>query len=178
MPPLNSQQHFSRRLAQAKASFFFVKRLSSPGAGIRPFLAHRIAQGLLLPIATYGAYFLTPNTRSLTALNSFWHSVCRWVTNNFYSTPTSILPREVCLPLMASYSKYRRDLAAIHIACASPTHNTAAARLPPSFPSLPVPRASDSSGPLTRGLSSSYLPLNWRTPVLSSPLRNHPRSTL
>ena len=172
-PPLNSQQHFSRRLALASASFSFVKRLSSPGAGIRPFLAHRIAQGLLLPIATYGADFLTPNTRSLTALNSFWHGVCRWVTNNFYSTSYSILLREECLAPMDSYCKYRRDLAAIRIAYAPPTHNPAAARLPPSFPSLSIFRANDSSRPLTRGLSSFYLPRNWRTPVPSPPLRNH-----
>ena len=104
-PPLNSQQHFSRRLALARASFSFVKRLSSPGAGIHPFLAHRITQGPLLPIATYGADFLIPNTRSLTALNSFSHSVCPWVTNNFYSTPTLILLREACLAPMDSYCK-------------------------------------------------------------------------
>ena len=172
-PPLNSQQHFSRPLALAKASFSFVKRLSSPGAGIHPLLAHRIALGLLLPIATYVADFLTPNTRSLTALNSFWHSVYRWVTNNFYSTPTSILLREACLASMDSYCKYRRDLAAIRIACAPPTHNLAAARLPASFRSLSVFRAVDSSCPLTRGLSSFYLPLNWRSPVPSPPHRNH-----
>ena len=111
-PPLNSQQHFSRRLALARASFYFVKRISSPGAGVRPFLAHGVAQGLLLPIATYGADFLTPNTRSLTALNSFWHSVCRWVTNNYYSRPTSILLHQACLPPMDSYCKYKRDLVA------------------------------------------------------------------
>ena len=80
-----------------RASFSFVKRLSAPGVGIRPFPAHGIAQGLLLAIASYGADFLISNTRSLTALNSFWHCICRWVTNNFYSTPTSILLREACL---------------------------------------------------------------------------------
>ena len=172
-PPLNSQQHFSRRLALARASFSFVKRLSSPDAGIRPFLTYRIAQGLLLPIATYGANFLISNTRSLNALNSFWHSVCWWVTNNFYSTPTSILLREAFLASIDSYCKYRRDLAAIRIACAPPTHNPAAARLPSSFSSLSTFRANDSSHPHPRGLSSFYLPLNWRTLVPSPPLRNH-----
>ena len=72
-PPLNTQQHFSRRLALAKVSFVFVKRLASPGAGVCPFLAHRVGQGLLLPIAIYGADLLIPNTRSLNALSSFWH---------------------------------------------------------------------------------------------------------
>ena len=171
-PPLNSQQHFSRRLALARASFSFVKRLSSPGAGIRPFLAHRIAQGLLLPIVTYGADFLIPNTQSLTALNSFWHSVCRWVTNNFYSTLTSILLREAFLASIDSYCTYRRVLAAIRITCAPPTHNPAVARVPSSFSSLSTFRANDSSRPHPRGLSSFYLPLNWRTLVPSPPLRN------
>ena len=33
-PPLNSQQHFSRRLALAKASFALVNRLSSQGGSV------------------------------------------------------------------------------------------------------------------------------------------------
>ena len=70
-PPRNSEQEFSGHLALARASFSFVKRLSSPGNGIRPFLAHRISQGHLLPITTYGADFLIHNTRSLSALNYF-----------------------------------------------------------------------------------------------------------
>ena len=74
---------------------------------------------------------------------------------------------------MDSYCKYRRDLAAIRITCAPPTHNPATARLPASFPSLSVFKANDSSLPITRGLSSFYLPLNWRTPVPSPHLRNH-----
>ena len=159
-PALNSQHHFSHRVSLAQASFSFVKRLSSPGAGVRPFLNHRIALGLLLPILTYGSDLLTPNSHSLEAMNSFWHRTCRWVTNCFYSTPTSILTREACLPPVAAYCRYRRRLAALRVACAPPTHNPAAARLPPSFPSLSVFRAQDSSRHLTRGLSSVYLPLD------------------
>ena len=93
-PTLNTSHHFNHRLALANASFSFVKRLSSPGGGTRPFLAHRVAMGLFLPILTYGADLLVPNHRTTQSMNSFWHPVCRWVTNNFYSTPTSILTRE------------------------------------------------------------------------------------
>ena len=170
---LNSQHHFSHRVSLAQASFSFVKRLSSPGAGVKPFLNHRIAQNLLLPILTYCSDLLTPNTHSLRAMDSFWHRVCRWVTNCFYSTPTSILTREACLPPIAAYCGYRRKLAALRIACAPPTQNPAPARLPPTFPSLSAFRAQDSSRHITKGLSSIYLPLDWRTPTPTPSIRKH-----
>ena len=129
--------------------------------------------GLFLPILTYGADLMIPNNGTTQSMNSFWHRVCRWVTNNFYSTPTSILTREACLPSIDAYCRHRRRLAALRIACAPPTHNPAAARLPPSFPSLSSYRALDSTRHLTKGLSSFYLPLNWRTPVPSPPMRKH-----
>ena len=172
-PALNSLHHFAHRVSLAQASFSFVKRLSSPGAGVRPFLNHRIAHGLLLPILIYGSALLVPNSHSLGAMNSFWHRTCRWVTNCFFSTPTSILTREACLPPIAAYCRYRRRLAALRIACAPPTQNPAAARLPTSFPSLSVFRAQDSSRHLTRGLSSVYLPLDWRSEVPTPPIRKH-----
>jgi len=103
----------------------------------------------------------------------FWHRVQRWTTNNFFSTPTSILAREACLPPIVSYCRYRRRLAALRVACAPPYANPAAARLPPSFPSLSSFRAEDSSRHFTKGLSSVYLPLDWRTKVPSPPLRKH-----
>ena len=129
--------------------------------------------GLFLPILTYEADLMIPNNRTTQAMNSFWHRVCRWVTNNFYSTPTSILTREACLPPIDAYCRHRRRLAALRIACTPPTHNPAAARLPPSFLSLSSYRALDSTRHLTKGLSSYYLPLNWRTPVPSPPMRKH-----
>ena len=106
-------------------------------------------------------------------MNFFWHRVCRWVTNNFHSTPTSILSREACLPPIDAYCRHRQRLTALRIACAPPTHNSAAARLPASFPSLSSFRALDSTRHLTKGLSSYYLPLDWRTPVPSPPMRKH-----
>ena len=172
-PALNSEHHFAHRVSLAQASFSFVKRLSSPGAGVRPFLNHRIALGLLLSILTYSSDLLTPNSHSLTAMSSFWHRRCRWVTNCFYLTPTSILTWEDCLPPIDAYCRYRRHLVAIGVACAPPTYNPAAARLPASFPSLSVFRAQDSSRHLTKGLSSVYLPLDWRSTVPTPPIRKH-----
>ena len=172
-PALNTSHHFNHCLALANASFSFVKRLSSPGGGTRPFLAHRAAMGLFLPILTYGADLLVPNHRTTQSMNSFWHRVCRWVTNNFYSTPTSILTREACLPPIDAYCRHRRKLAALRIACALPTQNPAAARLPSSFPSLSSFRALDSTRHLMKGLSSYYHLLDWCTPVPSPPMRKH-----
>ena len=150
-----------------------MKGLPSPGGGTRPFLAHRVPMGLFLPILTCGADLLVPNHRTTLSMDSFWHQVCRWVTNNFYSTPTPILTREACLPQIDAYCRHRQRLAAVWIACAPPTHNPATARLPSSFPSLSSFGALDSSRHLTRGLSSYYLPLRWRTPVPSPTMRKH-----
>jgi len=173
-PALNTTHHFRHRLSLAQTIFSFVKRLSSPGAGVKPFLCHRIANGLLLPILTYGADLLTPNSSALRSMDSFWHTVRRWTTNNFFSTPTSILSREACLPLVISYCRYRRRLAARRVACAPLYANPASARLPQSFPSLSSFRAQDSSRHLTVGLSSVYLPLSWRTKTPSPATRKHP----
>jgi len=97
-PALTASHHYRHTLSLAQAVFSFVKRLSSPGAGVRPFLCHPVVQVLLLPILTYGADLYTPNSSALWGMNIFWHRVHRWTTNAFYSTPTSILSREVCLP--------------------------------------------------------------------------------
>ena len=172
-PALTATHHYRHRLLLAQAAFSFIKRLSSPGAGVRPFLCPRIAQGLLLPIPTYGANLYTPNPCALRGMNSFWHRVQRWTTNTFFSIPTSILSREAYLPPIVSYCRYRRRLAALRVACAPPTNNPASVRLPASFVSLSAFRAQDSSPHLTRGLSLIYLPLDWRTPIPSPPLRKH-----
>ena len=70
-PALNTSHHFNHRLALASPSFSFVKRLSSPGGGTCPFLAHRVAMGLFLPILTYGADLLVPNHRTTMSMISF-----------------------------------------------------------------------------------------------------------
>jgi len=172
-PALNTTHHFRPRLSLAQAIFSFVKRLSSPGTGVKPFLCHRIANGLLLPILTYGTDLLTPNSAALRSMDSFWHRVQRWTTNNFFSTPTSILSRKACLPPVVSYCRYRRRLAALRVACAPPYANPASARVPQSFPSLSSFRAQDSSRHGMVGLSSVYLPLSWKTRTPSPPIRKH-----
>jgi len=172
-PSFNTAHHYRHRLSLAQAIFSFFKRLSSHGAGVRPFICQRITNGLLLSILTYGADLLTPNYAVLRGMNSFCHRVLRWTTNNFFSTPTSLLSREACLPPIAPYCKYMRRRAALTVACAPPNANPASARLPQSFPSLSSFRAQDSSRPLTIVLSSVYLPLNWRTRVPSPPIRKH-----
>jgi len=117
-PALTSTHHFRHRLSLAQAIFSFVKGLSSPRAGVQPFLCHRIASGLLLPILTYGSDLLTPRYTALRGINSFWHRVQRWTTNNCISTPIPILARETCLPPIISCCRYRRRLAALRVACA------------------------------------------------------------
>jgi len=89
-PALTTTHHYRHRLSVAQAAFSFVRRLASPGAGGSPFLCHRIAQGLLLTILTYGADLYIPNYCALRGMNSFWHRVERRTTNALYSTPTSI----------------------------------------------------------------------------------------
>jgi len=172
-PALNTTHHFRHRLSLAQGIFSFVKRLSSPGAGVKRFLCDRIANGRLLPILTYGADLLTPKSSSLRSMDSFWHRVQQWTKNNFFSTPTSILSREACLPPVVSYCRFRRRLAALRVACAFPYANPASARLPQSFPSLSSFRAQYSSRHLTITLSSFYLPLSWKTDIPSPVTRKH-----
>ena len=101
-----------------------------------PLLLARTDPPLPRPPCRYGALssypkvranLLVPNHRTTASMNSFWHRVCRWVTNNLYSTPTAILTREACLSPIDLYCRHRRRLAALRIACAPPTHNPAAA---------------------------------------------------
>jgi len=171
IPSLTTTHHWGHRLFLPKLSSPSSKACSPQGSVLDPSCALRIANGLLLPILTDGADLLTPNSSALRGMNSFWHRVQGRTTNGFFSTPTSILSREVCLPPIISYCRYRRRLAALGGTCAPPTGNPTSARLPPSFPSLYALRSQDSSRPLTRGLSSIYLPLSRRTEVASPQLR-------
>jgi len=150
-PTLTSTHHFMHMLGLAQAIFPFVKRLSYPRAGVRPFLCHSIAHGLLLCIVTYGADLLPDNFYSPRGMNSISHRVQRWTTNNFLFTPTSIpvLCCEPCLPLIVSYCRYRIGLATLRITSAPPTMNPISARLWSCFPSLSALRAQDSYRHLT-----------------------------
>jgi len=160
-------------LALAQGAFVLVRRLSPPGAGLPPYLCHRLATSLIAPILLYGADLFTPSVGTTTRLDTFWRKVQRWTTNCFSATPTGILSVESCLPPVSLLVTHRQRLAALRVVCSPPWVNPATARLHPSFPSLSGYRAPDSSRTLTRGLSSVYLPLHWKTPRPVPPIRNH-----
>jgi len=174
-PALDPAAHLSRRLALAQGAFALVGRLtrSPPGAGLPPYLCHRLATSLIAPILLYGADLFTPRVGTTTRLDTFWRKVQRWTTNCFSATPTGILSVESCLPPVSLLVTHRQRLAALRVVCSPPQVNPATARLHPSFPSLSGYRAPDSSRALTRGLLSVYLPLNWKTPRPVPPIRNH-----
>ena len=98
-----------------------------------------------------------------THLNTFWYKVQRWTTNCFPATPTRILAVESCLPPVSLLITHQQRLVALRIVCSLRSVNPATAWLHPSFPSLSVHRAPDSSRALTRGLMSLYLPLHRKT---------------
>jgi len=172
-PALDPAAHFSRRLALAQGAFALIRRLSPPGAGLPPYLCHRLATSLIAPILLYGAGLFTPSVGTTNRLDTFWRKVKRWTTNCFSATPTGILTVESYLPPVSLLITHRQRLAALRVVCSPPSVNPATARLLPSFPSLSAHRAADSSRALTRGLSSVYLPLKWKTPRPVPPIRNH-----
>jgi len=172
-PALDTAAHFSGRLALAQGAFALIQRLSPPGAGLPPYLCHRLASSLIAPIVRYGADLFTPSVGTTTRLDTFWRKVQRWTTNCFSATPTGMLAVESCLPPVSLLITHRQRLAALRVVCSPPGMNLATARLHPSFPSLSVHRAPDSLRALTRGLSSVYLPLHWKTPRPVPPLRHH-----
>ena len=138
-----------------------------------PYLCHRFATSLIAPILLYRADLFTPSVGTTTCLDTFWRKVQRWTTNCFSAAPTGILSVESCLPPVSLRITHRQRLAALRVVCSPPSVNPATARLHPSFSSLSVYRAPDSSRALTRGLSSVYLPLHWKTPHPVPPMRNH-----
>jgi len=100
-PALDSSAHFSRRLALTQGAFALIRRLSPPGAGLAPYLCHRLATSWVAPILLYGADLFTPSAGAMVRLNIFWHKVQRWTTNCFSATTTGILAVESCLPPVA-----------------------------------------------------------------------------
>jgi len=127
----------------------------------------------MAPILLYGADLFTPRVGTTTRLDTFWRKVQRWTTNCFSATPTVILSVESCLPPISLLIAHRQRLAALRVVCSPPSLNPGTARLHHSFPSLSVQRAPDSSRAITRGLSSRYVPLHWKTPCPVPPIRNH-----
>ena len=91
-------------------------------------------------------------------MDVFWHKVQRWVTNCFSTTPINILAVESSLPPIDLLLAHKRRLAAVTLACTPSPICTAAARLPPTFPSPYQFRTGDSLRPAV-----------WRKP-LTGPL--------
>jgi len=170
-PTLDSSANFQHRLALAQGAFALIRRLSPAGAGLAPYLCHRLATSLIAPILLYGADLFTPGVGATARLNTFWHNVQRWTTNCFSATPTGILWVESCLPPIPLLISQRQKLAALRVVCSPPEVNPATARLHVSFPSLSPHRAGHSSRALMRGLTSD-LPLYWKTPRPVPPIRN------
>ena len=172
-PALDSSAHFSRCLALAPGAFALIRRLSPPGAGLAPYLCHRLPVSLVSPILLYGADLFTPSAGAMARLNTFWHKVQRWTTNCLSVTPTGILAVEYCLPRVPLLIFQRQRLASLRVVCSPPEVSPATARLHTSFPLLSAHRATDCSRALTQGLSSVYLPLHWKTRRPVPPMRNH-----
>jgi len=127
----------------------------------------------MAPILLYGEDLFTPSVGTTTRLDTFWRMVQRWTTNSFSATPTGTLSVESCLPPISLLITHRQRLAALRVVCSPPSLNPATARLHRPFPSLSPYRAPDSSWALTRGLTSVYLPLHWKTTRPVPPIRNH-----
>ena len=97
--------------------------------GLAPYMNPRLASGLILPILTYGADLLVPNSAMLNKMTVLWNRVLRWVTNCFLSTPVCVLPCEACLPPLDLLLPHKRRMAAFRMACSSPFINPAPAKL-------------------------------------------------
>src|SRR5207237_6311060 len=82
-PSMDTTPHFTKRLALAQGAFATIKQLSSPGAGLPPYLNRRLAIGLLLPILTYGCDLFSPNMSMQNKMTVFWNRVMRCITNCF-----------------------------------------------------------------------------------------------
>jgi len=76
-PALDPAAHCSRRLALAQGAFALVRRLSPPGAGLPPYLCHRLATSLIAPILLHGADLFTPSVGTTTRLDTFCCKVQR-----------------------------------------------------------------------------------------------------
>jgi len=172
-PAIDSSAPFSHRLSLAQGAFALIRSLSPPGAGLAPYLCHRLATSLVAPILLYGADRFTPGAGAMARLNTLWHKVQRWTTNCFSAMPMGILTVESCLPPVPLLISHRQRLATLRVACSPPEINPATAWLHASFPSLSSHRAKDYSRALTRGFTSVYLPLHWKTPLPVPPMRNH-----
>ena len=102
-----------------------------------------------------------------------WRQVQRWVTNCFRSTPVPIVAAESCLPPLSVLLLHKRPMAALRLVSSPTSINPASARLCRSFPTLLKARAPDSHQCLCTRLAPNVMPLYWKTPLPSPPVRTH-----
>ena len=171
VPNVASSANFSRRLALSQAAFPSVRLLSNTGKGVSPHLCHRLAYCLMFPILSYGADLFTPTKGLLNKMEVHWLQVQRWGTNCFRSTPVPILATESCLPPLTVLLPHKKRMAALWLISSPTSINPASARLCMSFPSLLKARAPDFHRALCTRLAPNIMPLNWKTPLRSPPVR-------
>ena len=127
----------------------------------------------MFTILSYGADLFTPTKGLLDKREVHWCQVQRWVTSCFQSIPLPILAAESCLPPLSVLLPHKRRIDALRL-ISSPTSITgASARLCRSFPALRKARAPDSHWALCTRLAPNVIPLNWKTPLGSPPVRTH-----
>ena len=173
VPNLASSAHFPQRLALSQAAFALVRRLPDAGKGVSPHLSHRLAYCLMFPILSYGADLFTPTKELLNKMEVHWRQLQRWVTNCFRSTPVPILTAELCLPPLMVLIPHKKQIAALRLSSSPTSINPVSARLCRSFPALLKARAPDSHQALCTRLDPNVMPLNWKTPLRSPPVRTH-----
>ena len=172
---LTSSAHFSRRLALSQATFSSVRHLSDAGKSVSLPLCHCLAYCLMFPILSYGADLFTPTKGPVNRMEVHWRQVQRWVTNCFQSTHVPILAAESCLPPLTVLLLHKRRIAALRLIFSPTFINPALTRLCRSFRTLPKARGPDSHGALCIWLAANVLPLNWKTPLHSLPVRTNLR---
>ena len=102
-----------------------------------------------------------------------WRQVQRWITNYFRSTPVPILAAESCLPPLSVLLPPKRLMAALRLLSSPTSINPTSAHLCRSFPALLKARAPDFHRALCTRLAPNVMPLNWKTPLRSAPVRTH-----
>ena len=127
----------------------------------------------MFPILSYGADLFTATKGLLNKMEVHWRQLQRWVTNRFRSTPVPILAAESCLPPLTVLVAHKRRMAALRLISSQSSINPALARLGRSFPTLLKARAQDSNRAMCKRLDPNVMPLNWKTPLRSPPVRTH-----
>jgi len=96
-------------------------------------------------------------------MSVFWHRVCRWITNSFFSTNTACLLREACLPPLPGLVGHQCHLAGLRLICCPPEINPGTARLPKSVPTFSPHRASVMAHGKNTSQPYLFFNLDWRS---------------